>query len=226
MFYFFSLLFESERTELIVLGRVIDGDTFESKDGRTFRLANINAPEKNTPGAGLSKAFLEEFQNQTLEIENLGADKYDRHLARVYSQEYINLKLVSEGLASKFLVDSSELQVFARAEREAVQEGKGIWTHSPHLGCIKSNINEKEEVIRLINKCNISTARWYLKDESRKIYYFNATFLDIRLHSGKGKENVTDLFWQNSAGVWNNDRDSAYIFDEEGRIVHYDSYGY
>jgi len=48
----------------------------------------------------------------------------------------------------------------------------------------------------------------------------------IALHSGSGIDNSTDLFWNLNSAVWNNDRDSLYLFDSDGRIVHYETYGY
>ncbi|MEM4271300.1 MAG: endonuclease, partial [Candidatus Pacearchaeota archaeon] len=66
-----------------------------------------------------------------------------------------------------------------------------------------------------------------IKDESRKIYTFkNITFSSINLHSTIGEDNSTDLFWNSKTDIWNNDRDTLYLFDNEGGIAHYEKYGY
>ncbi len=225
-FYFFSLQKSDSNRQTLVIGRIIDGDTLESDTGEVLRLANINAPEKNTPHAKLSKAFLAQLENTTVEVEFLGVDKYGRSLARVYSPEYINLQLVSAGLSSKFLVDEKELKQFASAEKEAINNGWGMWKHSIYYNCLTVEIFPQEEKVRLVNRCNLADSDLHLKDESRKTYYFNSSFTNIWLRSGNGKNNDTDLFWGSAVEIWNNDRDSIYIFDKDENLVYYRSYGY
>lgn len=224
--YLFSLDNTKTARQTVILARVIDGDTFKIQDGQSVRLLNINAPEKNMPNAGLSKEFLKNFENHTLELETVGQDKYGRILARVYFSDYVNLKLIEFGMASKFLVDESELRLFAESEQKAILEGKGIWQHSPYFGCIKAKILPEEEMIILQNLCSADMHEWYLKDESRKVYYFDKSFDRINLHSEKGNDNATDLFWQSATEIWNNDRDTLYLFDKDGKIIYSVSYGY
>jgi endonuclease YncB( thermonuclease family) len=218
----------SQERETVEISRIIDGDTIELKDKRIIRLLNINAPEKNTPNHELSSNFLQNFQNQSVEIEIIGTDKYERTLAKIYTPNYLNLELVEKGLAAKFLVEQSELQKFAEAEEKAIQESKGIWQHSPHFSCIESKIDEIKEIITLQNDCNkINIRSWILKDESTRQYKFeNQEIKTLRLHTHEGQDNQTDIFWNSKTNIWNNDRDTLYLFDKEGNIVHYNSYGY
>lgn len=226
--YVFSHISEATSRENVVVSRVIDGDTLVLKDNRRIRLLNINAPEKNSPLSIKSTKFLKSFENKSIEIEVTGMDKYGRSLARIYSPKYINLELVSLGLASKFLVQDSELNEFSSAEKNAISQGLGIWNKSVYFGCFKSKIFPKKEIVILDNVCSsLNLKNWQLKDESRKIYEFNnITLGSIRLHTSKGKDNSTDLFWNYNSNIWNNDRDSLYLFDSEGRIAHYETYGY
>jgi micrococcal nuclease len=228
---YFSLttfLTKEQSREKAVVSRIIDGDTLELSDGRTIRLLNINAPEKGTHGANLSAEFLREFENKTVELEITGTDKYKRTLARIYSPEYINLNLVEQGLASKFLVQESELREFSKAEESAIKSSLGIWVKSPYFGCFDSEIDKINEEVLLINNClELDINGWILKDESRKIYTFNNIKLEkVILHSGKGIDNLTDIFWQSGTDIWNNNRDSLYLFDSNGGIAEYESYGY
>jgi len=219
---------KEQNREKAVISRIIDGDTLKLSDGRTIRLLNINAPEKGTHGANLSAEFLREFENKTVELEITGTDKYKRTLARIYAPEYLNLKLIEQGLASKFLVEKSELSKFSKAEESAIKNSLGIWDKSPYFGCFDSKIDKVDEEVLIINNCaELDVNSWVLKDESRKTYTFKDISLGtITLHSLKGENNLTDLFWQNSGDVWNNDRDSLYLFDSTGRIAKYESYGY
>jgi endonuclease YncB( thermonuclease family) len=238
----------------ITIARVIDGDTIETSEGETLRLLNINTPEKNKPGYNQATNYLKQYENHSVLIEDLGADKYQRTLARIYTQEgayiksaqpsipsadllsadqnglvYLNLKIIQEGLAVKFLVDESETKTFAQAETQAIQQQKGIWTHAPEFNCIQSEIDEKAEVITLTNTCSpIQLKDWFLKDESRKTYAFQDITLTntIALHSGKGNDNQENFYWNLNTNVWNNDRDTLYLFDNQARIVHTKPYGY
>lgn len=212
--------------QTVIIARVIDGDTLEFQDGRIARLLNINAPEKKSAHASFAKLFLQSLQNNSLEIEVTGTDKYKRSLVRLYTPNYVNLELVSEGLASKFLVQESELKTFAKAEEAAIKSERGMWSHSKFFDCFNAIIDEKEEKVRITNKCEVSLIGWSVKDESRKSYTFRQeTAGQFMLYSSSGASNASNIFWD-AGEVWNNDRDSLYLFDNEGRIALYVSYGY
>ncbi len=216
----------NDSLEQVTISRVIDGDTIKISDGRTIRLMNINAPEKNTVGSELSRDYLLRFENTSVLIDSEGEDKYGRTLSRIYSSSYLNLELVKLGFSSKFLVSPDELDLFYEYEKEAISSGIGIWNHSEYFGCVKASIDSKEEIVKISLLCNVSTSGWYIKDESRKIYKFDSPFIgNIELHSLYGNSNSTTLFW-NAGNVWNDDRDSIYIFDKNGKIVYSYSYGY
>jgi len=228
IFIFTSLTTGETAKERVTISKITDGDTLKLTDGRVLRLININSPEKGMPNYDLSITYLKDFENKSVEIEVVGTDKCGRDLARIYAPEYLNLELVEKGLASKFLVQKSELSLFADAEERAIDNALGIWKRSEFFGCINSEIYEIEEMVLMINSCRqINIDGWMIKDESRKKYYFgNMSFDRISLHSSQGEDNKTDLFWGKKVGIWNNDRDSSYLFDSEGRIVDYESYGY
>ena len=225
--YLFSIELSPER-EIAKLSRVIDGDTIELEDGRKIRLLNINTPEKNQPNSELAINFLKNYENSSIELEIVGADKYNRALARIYVPEYLNLELVKNGMASKFLVEDEETDVFAEAEEEAIKSSLGIWQKSQYYNCLKSRIDEINEKIIMANNCNnLNITAWTLKDESTKKYQFKDIQIgEITLHTGKGEDNSTDIFWNSDSRIWNNDRDTLYLFDKEWKIVHYNSYGY
>ena len=228
-FYLFSMLkSESIQRQTAIVARVIDGDTLVLQDGTKIRLLNVNAPEKSTKIYQLALNYLKQFENKSVNLEITEQDKYGRTLARIYSPNYINLELVSLGFASKFLVDESELSQFNEAEKSVVQQEKGIWRHSQYFSCIKSEIDKYSEVVILSNSCpEINFKGWILKDESTKSFVFPEIKFDkIKLHSESGKNNSTDLFWNQKTNVWNDDRDSLYLFDSQSNIANYNSYGY
>lgn len=227
VFYFGSVQSAGKRQQAIV-ARVIDGDTLKTAGGETIRLLNINSPEKGTIRAEEALNFLKMFENKSIELEITGTDKYKRTLARIYTPDYLNLEMVELGLAPKFLVQENELKKFANAEENAVKNSLGIWKKSEFFNCFSADIDEKAEIVTLNAKCGeINLAGWLLKDESRKTYKFSSiTAGKIKIHSGKGESNQTDLFWNSDAAIWNNDRDTLYLFDSRGGIAHHEAYGY
>ncbi len=218
----------SPNIEKVKISRIIDGDTFQLEDGRRIRLLNINAPEKNIPGSELAANFLRQYENSIVELEIVGTDKYDRTLARVYAPEYLNLELVEKGLAVKFLVKEEEIKKFSEAEKYAIDHSLGIWEKSLYFNCLQSKINKLKETVTILNNCNnINIGSWILKDESRKLYRFNSLEIGkVTLHTKQGEDNATDLFWNSKTDVWNNDRDTLYIFDKDWKIVHINTYSY
>tara|TARA_Y100000310_G_scaffold261004_1_gene270175 strand:- start:6081 stop:6818 length:738 start_codon:yes stop_codon:yes gene_type:complete len=225
-FYLFNSL-ESDR-ESVLVARVIDGDTLVLEDSRKIRLVNINAPEKSDLNSELATLFLKAYENKTIEIEPLETDKYGRLLARAYSADsYLNLELIENGYVSKFLVQPSELSLFDDAQSRAIEKSRGIWIKSPDFGCIETTIEKEEEFVILQNLCSsLETKGWVLKDESTKRYKFpSLSFSSLILYSSSGQDDKTQLHWGHK-NVWNNDRDSLYLFDQEGKLLAYESYGY
>ena len=226
-FYLYKTQF-SPNKETVTLSRIIDGDTIQLEDGRKIRLANINTPEKNFPNYELAINYLSPYINKSAELEIIGTEKYGRILAKIYTPEYLNLELVKQGLASKFLVEESEIKKFANAEQEAINSEKGMWKKSEYFDCLKSEIDKINEKVTILNQCNkFNILGAILKDESTKYYKFKESDAEtIRLHSSIGENNATDIFWNSKTNIWNNDRDTLYIFDKEGNLIHYEIYGY
>ena len=219
---------QSEEIRKVVVTRVIDGDTIKIEGNLTLRLININTPEKNSPGFEQAKEFLKQYENKFVQVEELGKDKYKRTLARVYTPDYLNLEIVKEGLATKFLVRESELDVFSEAEKSAIENEKGIWKKSRYFNCLVSEINAKKEEVLLESNCGVmNIENWWLRDESRKKYKFPRLELtEVKLHTFNGNDTSADLFWNQKSEIWNDDRDSIYIFDAENNLVQYETYGY
>lgn len=214
--------------ETVKILRIIDGDTLQLEDNRKIRLININTPEKSQPRHELAINFLKQYENKSVEIEITGTDKYDRTLARIFTPDYLNLELIKRGFAAKFLVDESEIPIFAQAEKQAIDSSLGIWKKSSYYNCIESVIDKIKEKIILKNNCNkLNIEGWTLKDESTKLYKFPSVELEtITIHTTNGKDNATDLFWSSQIHIWNDDRDTLYLYDKNWQIVHYNVYGY
>ena len=236
--------------EKVIIARVIDGDTVKLEDGRTVRLLNVNTPEKGEFMSKEGKKFLQGFENETVEMVSVGVGKYGRVLGKLYSGEYLNLGLVKRGLAHVYMAEEEELKEFKKTERSARERGLGIWERSEYYGCLTVEINKYDEYVVLEIKCGDLNG-WTLKDESTKRYVFDESALDkagiysedgggvysgddngagigldkVWIYSGEGLDGEGKLYW-GQGNVWNNDKDSIFILDNNGKLVYYDSYGY
>jgi endonuclease YncB( thermonuclease family) len=223
------IFFNKPKQEQVTIEQVIDGDTFKTTDKKVIRLVNINTPEKSEQGYEEAKQYLKKFENKTISIEVIGIDKYDRTLARAYSSDYLNIEIVQLGLATPFLVNEDEVKEFGKARDTAISNQLGLWKKSSLFGCVKASVNKEAEEVSIELLCtNLSLQGWKIRDESRKYYVFknNQIYNKLMLHSGKGTDNETDLFWGSSENIWNNDRDTLYFLDKENKLVFYSSYGY
>lgn len=221
-YYFYN----NDNREIVQIIRVIDGDTVVLADGRTVRFLNINAPEKKTFSSQEATDFIEQYTGKDVELEVTGTEKYGRFLGRIYTPNYLNLNLVEYGLASIFLVNEKETQSFYTAQKKAAALGVGMWEHSEHFGCLEPKIHEKEEFVSFTVHCQSNLVGWTIKDESTKTYTIEQGIdNDFILFSEAGQDSKTELFWD-KGNVWNDDRDSLFVRDQNGRLVYYESYGY
>jgi len=224
--YLFFYDFSSGR-EIVIISEVLDGDTIELDDGRRVRLSNIGAPEKGRYFSKEATEFLKEYEKESVELEIDGVGKYGRILGRIYSEEnYLNLKIVELGFAHKYLVEEDELDKFIEVENNAIEKELGIWEKSEKYGCLDVEINKYDEYLEIEDGCQEDFENWNIQDESIKIYRFKKVLENnFKLFSGKGENKEGELYW-GLQSVWNDDKDSIFIRDENGLLVYYDSYGY
>ncbi len=82
---------------------VIDGDTFKAST-QTIRLANINAPESNTPQGQSATAYLKFLiEGKRVRIKPVAIDLYGRAVSHVWRASdglYVNRRMVDRGHAA------------------------------------------------------------------------------------------------------------------------------
>lgn len=129
---------EGRRPEQAVVGRIVDGDTFETADGRKVRLIGVNTPEtygEPEPYGEEAKAFaLRELGGRRIWMfrDVSETDRYGRLLRLVFVQggeEMFNERLIREGYARvmTYSPDVTYAERFLRGEREARESGRGLW---------------------------------------------------------------------------------------------------
>jgi endonuclease YncB( thermonuclease family) len=224
-YLFFGDIFPER--ELVVLDRVIDGDTVELEDGRKIRLLNINTPEEGEHVSEKATEYLKEFEGEVVELEVEGVGKYGRILGRLFSgRTYLNLEIVERGLAHSYIVESEELSDFKKAEKKAQREEIGIWKRAEDYGCLNAEINKKDEFVSISDGCSTDFEGWSIKDESTSKYFFGyVKEEEFLFYSGDGIDGDGKYYWGRGK-AWNDDKDSIFIRNEAGELVYYDSYGY
>ncbi|MEJ2212116.1 MAG: lamin tail domain-containing protein [Anaerolineae bacterium] len=48
----------------------------------------------------------------------------------------------------------------------------------------------------------------------------------VTLHTGSGTNTSTDLYWHSLAPIWDNESDTAFLYDVDGRFVAGVSWGF
>lgn len=128
--------------ELVVVKRVIDGDTIGLVDGRRLRYIGINAPELSAKngipcfGKEATEKNRTLVEEKTIRIvkDTSETDKYGRILRYVWVGDvFINELLVRQGFAqvSTYPPDVAHKDLFIEAQRQAKENKKGLWGGCP-----------------------------------------------------------------------------------------------
>lgn len=101
--------------------KVIDGDTFYYK-GNYYRMAYIDAPEKDQPIVGrLSKEYFENIIDVS-DMKVINVDKYGRYVVVLGD---INYRMVKDGYALVYRWFCKDYK-YIKAEKLAIKNKKGI----------------------------------------------------------------------------------------------------
>ena len=119
------------RISMIVIKRVIDGDTVEAElDNTAYRLWGIDAPEISQPMGREAKQLLTQElpEGRVIQAYMVGKDPYGRHLAILGEprQTTANYKMVSRGMAWVYPTNGHN-GCLQSAERDARSLNTGLW---------------------------------------------------------------------------------------------------
>ena len=227
---------------------VIDGDTAILSDKRHVRFLGINSSEKGESyhdEAMNQLKKLVEGKPVSLEYENEQTDRYGRTLAYVFVGDiFVNEAMVKDGMAiTDFMQKNMKYEaVLTTTEDDARGNCRGMWEGlcKPEGKCLSfpavntSGQIRNDEWIQIHNSCSnpIPLKGYMLKDSSSSNRF---TFPDVSLvsgstitiHSGCGTNTTKDVYWacpQAAYPVWNNDHDSAFLYNTSGLLVGYYTY--
>ncbi|MFC4799036.1 thermonuclease family protein [Neobacillus sp. GCM10023253] len=136
--------------ELVTVGRVVDGDTIVTSDGRKVRFVGVNTPESTTrhevygkEASNYTKSKLEGKQ-VWLQKDVSSTDRYGRYLRIIWMgvptndmdeaeirSKMFNADLVLNGYAepSTYPPDVKYSEFFVKFAREAREANKGLWSY-------------------------------------------------------------------------------------------------
>ena len=123
-------------TEGVLVERVVDGDTIVLQGDQRVRYIGVDTPEVGGavepfgPEASDFNRRLVDGARVRLERDVSETDRYDRLLRYVYAGDIlVNAELVREGYAEAmdYPPDTRYASCFDALEREARQEGRGMW---------------------------------------------------------------------------------------------------
>ena len=123
----------------LTVSRIVDGDTLRLSDGRTVRLAQVDAPETSQCFGSESTAALRALapEGETVILRRPDTaptrDRYGRTLAEIFVGETsVDEALIREGAAEWYEQYAHEDADLARrlqaAEAEARAAGRGLWS--------------------------------------------------------------------------------------------------
>jgi len=131
--------------EVVLVERVVDGDTLVVAGGKYVRLYGLDAPEypQGCMGDAAKERLEEVVLGKEVRVEEFGEDNFGRILGYVFWEDvFINMTMVEEGLAKQDGDKGDLASVILDAEAEAKKLGKGIWRYCvSDQGCeIKGNV--------------------------------------------------------------------------------------
>ncbi|MCS7119251.1 MAG: thermonuclease family protein [Archaeoglobaceae archaeon] len=246
LLFFLSFCITGKNVERAFVVEVIDGDTIRLESGDLVRLLGINAPEKGQKFYIEAKERLKELvegKEVLLEKEKKNTDRYGRLLRYVYvNGSLVNLIMVEEGFAYAYVSDTMKYEEeLKKAEEKAKSMKLKIWEESEECErCIgiayfkwdaegDDCINSNDEFVVFKNGCSIACnlSHWTVSDDSGKIFVFPDFILEsgksVTLYSGCGLNTENELYWCYKAtkckAIWNNDKDTLYLYDSQGNLV-------
>jgi len=93
-------------------------------------------------------------------------------------------------------------------------------------GVYVSGLSLSDEWVKITNRgsSSVSLTGWKIQDEEAKHTYTFPSFslaagATVTLHTGDGTNTATELYWGSGRPIWNNDGDTASLYNANGKLV-------
>lgn len=99
-----------------------------------------------------------------------------------------------------------------------------VYISALYVGAPREQPNQEYVKITNSGKTSVNLKGWKIKDEDAKhTYTFSSYTLKskatVTLRSGKGKNSGSTLYWNKYSFIWNNEGDTAYLYNAQGKLV-------
>ena len=189
---------------VVVVKKVIDGDTLRLQDGRSVRLLGVNAPEV-THGANAGQPFGVESRAAVvafiarankkvrLTAEAQALDAYGRSLAHVYDLQGRSLavNLLAQGMALQIAVppNTDQAACLLAVERKARQSRLGLWRSDFWAAKGATGLGVKDKGFRLVRAkvaaVTINKSVWLELDGNLAVQIPRRYWRDFTLANGE-----------------------------------------
>lgn len=114
---------------------------------------------------------------------------------------------------------------FALGAAEKVSgSSSSVYISALYVGASGEKPNQEYVKITNSGKTAVSLKGWKITDKGTKhTYKFGSYTLNgkstVTLRSGTGKNTKTTLYWGKNIFIWNNEGDTAYLWNAQGKLV-------
>ncbi|RLF38578.1 MAG: nuclease [Thermoplasmata archaeon] len=166
---------------------------------------------------------------------------YGRWLAYIFllNQTDFGEELLKHGYARVYVEGNfSKEDCYLNIENQAIENKTGLWScpsketygiviltvHYNAEGRDEENLNDEYVVIKNIDTTPIDVTGYRLNDEVNHTYYFPEHYIIepgviVKIHTGSGNNTEYDLYWNNDYPIWNNNGDTAYLWNADDILI-------
>ena len=227
--YFATFVFTSKPIANVLIdkhdeGVVVNGiyESFQAGGYSTYSLLEahgIEVVKDGNPAVMHHKFFV--IDNYTVIT---GSFNPTRHANEANDENVIIIhnRLIAERFAVQFKTMWSEWYTI----KPTPTAGLKVVIYHVHYdaeGNDNENLNDEYVVIKNLGDTAVDLTGWTLRDEAGHTFTFPRFTLDagatVTVHTGSGINTETHLYWGKSRAVWNNDHDTAYLYDSHGNLI-------
>lgn len=140
------------------------------------------------------------------------------HLVTTEFIDFVTTDTLTTSVDSPSIVEDYQELVNLVLPRVVIAEVKHISQREIDM------VRNQDEYIVLANYGDyVDMSNWYIADTQGHVYHFQDFHLNqasiVRVHTGKGTDTISDLYWGQDKLIWTNDKPQLFLFDTFGAIV-------
>jgi hypothetical protein len=139
--------------------------------------------------------------------------------------DIIGDKMLKNRIIVIFLAMCLILGTLPSALGTVAKSTNSVYISALDVGAPHETANQEYVKITNSGKTSVSMKGWRITDKGAKhTYKFPSSYTlksktTVTIYTGKGKNSATKLYWGRVAHVWNNEGDTAYLYNAQGKLV-------